>query len=69
MMALVTSGRLPATTHRVVNPPAGGDGGRFSMPFFLHPAPDVMLAPLAGGRPPVRAHDFLLERLRANGVA
>jgi isopenicillin N synthase-like dioxygenase len=69
MMALVTNGRLPATTHRVVNPPAGGDGGRFSMPFFLHPAPDVLLAPLSGDTAPIRAHDFLLERLRANGVA
>jgi isopenicillin N synthase-like dioxygenase len=69
MMALVTGGRLPATTHRVVNPPAGGDGGRFSMPFFLHPAPNVVLTPIAGERAPIRAHDFLLQRLRENGVA
>jgi hypothetical protein len=69
MMALVTGGRLPATTHRVVNPPAGGDGGRFSMPFFLHPAPNVVLTPISGERAPIRAHDFLLQRLRENGVA
>ena len=31
MMALLTAGRLPATTHRVVNPPGGRDGGRYSI--------------------------------------
>ncbi len=68
MMAHLTGGQLPATTHRVVNPEGGGDGGRFSMPFFLHPAPDVMLRPLRGSAPTVRAHDFLMTRLRENGV-
>lgn len=68
MMQYLTGGRVPATTHRVVNPPEGGDGGRYSMPFFLHPAPEAVLAPFAGGAPPVRAHDFLLQRLRENGV-
>ena len=51
-----------------MNPEGGGDGGRFSMPFFLHPAPDVMLRPLRGSAPTVRAHDFLMTRLRENGV-
>lgn len=68
MMQYLTGGRMPATTHRVVNPPDGGDGGRHSMPFFLHPAPEAILAPLTGGAPPVRAHDFLMQRLRENGV-
>lgn len=68
MMQFVTGGRMPATTHRVVNPPDGGDGGRYSMPFFLHPAPEAVLTPFAGGASPVRAHDFLLQRLRENGV-
>jgi isopenicillin N synthase-like dioxygenase len=68
MMQLLTGGRLPATTHRVVNPSAQ-DGGRLSMPFFLHPRPDAMLTPLWGDAPPKRAHDFLLERLVANNVA
>jgi isopenicillin N synthase-like dioxygenase len=62
MMALLTEGRLPATTHRVVNPPER-DGGRLSMPFFLHPRPDAEL------RPGLRADDFLRDRLRAIGVA
>ncbi len=68
MMQLLTGGRLPATTHRVVNP-GGKDGGRLSMPFFLHPHPDWLLAPLQGGAAPVRTREFLHERLRAIGVA
>lgn len=68
MMARLTGGRLPATTHRVVNP-GGRDGGRLSMPFFLHPHPDWILEPLAGDAPPVRTRDYLHERLRAIGVA
>lgn len=68
MMQLISGGRLPAVTHRVVNPP-GSDGGRLSMPFFLHPHPDAILeapgAPDAG----LRAHDFLMRRLVANNVA
>lgn len=68
MMALLTGGRMPATTHRVVNPEGAGDGGRLSMPFFLHPHPDAVLLPLTGGAG-VRTHDFLMERLVQNGVA
>lgn len=69
MMHLVTAGRLQATTHRVVNPD-GADGGRMSMPFFVHPRRDVMLTPLKEGfAEPVLAHDFLYERLAQIGVA
>jgi isopenicillin N synthase-like dioxygenase len=70
MMALVTGGQLPATTHRVVNPPGGRDGGRISMPFFMHPHSECVLSPL---RPyhagPVRARDFLFQRFKEIGVA
>lgn len=70
MMALLTGGQLPATTHRVVNPPGGRDGGRVSMPFFMHPHSECMLSPL---RPyhagPVRARDFLFQRFKEIGVA
>jgi isopenicillin N synthase-like dioxygenase len=71
MMALVTAGRLPATTHRVVNP-AGAELGRprYSMPFFLHPHPDVTLTPLwPSDRQPIKARDFLHQRLVEIGVA
>ena len=69
MMELLTAGRLKATTHRVVNP-EGQDGGRLSMPFFLHPHPDHVLTPLVEGYgEPRKTRDFLMERLAAIGVA
>lgn len=68
MMQLLTGRRLPATTHRVVNP-GGRDGGRLSMPFFLHPHPDHVLTPLQGDEPPILTRTFLHERLKAIGVA
>lgn len=47
MMQLLTNGKLPATTHRVVNPPSSADAlPRYSMPFFVHPYPSCPLAPL-----------------------
>jgi isopenicillin N synthase-like dioxygenase len=68
MMQVLTNGRIPATTHRVVNPDKS-DGGRFSMPFFLHPHPDHVLTPMGpGGEAPISSRDFLLQRLRDNGV-
>lgn len=68
MMARITCGRMPATTHRVVNP-GGADGGRLSMPFFLHPHPEHLLTPLfEDGEAPVLTKDFLYERLKAIGL-
>ncbi len=70
MMQLLTAGQLRSTTHRVVNPEGGSDGGRLSMPFFVHPHPNQMLTPLRPGyAEPVRCHDFLYQRLAAIGVA
>ena len=68
MVALLTGGRVPATTHRVVNPP-GSDGGRLSMPFFMHPHPDAILDPIEGGGSPILAREFLHARLKEIGVA
>ncbi len=68
MMARITGGRLPATTHRVVNP-GGSDGGRLSMPFFLHPHPEHVLTPLFGEPlPPITTQEFLYNRLREIGL-
>lgn len=68
MMQLLTGRRLPATTHRVVNPPGAEAGARLSMPFFLHPHPDAVLAPISGDAPPVVTRDFFHARLREIGV-
>ena len=68
MMSLLTGGRIPATTHRVVNP-ANSDGGRLSMPFFMHPHPDAILEPMEGGGSPILAREFLHARLKEIGVA
>lgn len=73
MLARLTNNLIPATTHRVVNP-TGANVSRFSMPFFMHPNSDVMLSCLPscigeGAKyPPVRADQFLEERLRAIGL-
>ena len=68
MMHRLTGGRLRSTTHRVVNPSAGSQGARYSMPFFCHPHPDALL-PTEDGSSQVRAADFLHQRLVENGVA
>ena len=65
MMQLLTGGQLRSTTHRVVNPPGDANRSRYSMPFFCHPRPDAVLRE----EPRVLADDFLMERLRAIGVA
>jgi len=73
MLARITNNVLPATTHRVVNP-VGPNKSRYSMPFFMHPQPDVLLtclpACLGKNQPPpdILANDFLMQRLNANGV-
>jgi isopenicillin N synthase-like dioxygenase len=44
MLEIATGGYLVATRHRVLSPPAGVD--RFSVPFFLGPRFDAVVAPL-----------------------
>lgn len=73
MLARLTNGVIPATTHRVVNPD-GPNVSRYSMPFFMHPTLETSLAVLPsclgdGAKfPPITAGDFLEERLRAIGL-
>lgn len=74
MMQRLTNHVYPSTTHRVTNPP--GDDARqprYSVPFFLHPNPDVVLDPLPScvstGNPSrydtsITAHEYLQQRLR-----
>jgi isopenicillin N synthase-like dioxygenase len=59
MLDLASGGYYPATTHRVVNPTGeAATRPRMSLPLFLHPADDVILA---NGR---TASSFLAERIR-----
>ena len=69
MLARLTNDRLPSTIHRVINPePERARFARYSTPFFLHFAPDVLIETLPFGGPakyePITAHAFLEQRLR-----
>ena len=77
MLQRLTNHVLPSTSHRVVNPPPERrQFPRFSMPFFLHLEPEVMIEALPQcvtpdnplREPPISAHDYLLERLREIGL-
>ncbi len=78
MLQRLTNGQLKSTTHRVVNPPREKwHKPRLSIPFFLHPKPDVSLAALENtiteDRPKqwedITAGDFLHQRLVEIGLA
>lgn len=63
MLQLVSQGYYRSTPHRVVNPLAGGaEHSRYSMPLFLHPRPEVILAENT------TAKSFLQQRLREIGL-
>ncbi len=78
MLQRLTNHVLPSTTHRVINPPPERRGhSRYSMPFFLHPAPDFLIETLPGcvtaDNPdrypePITAHDYLHQRLIEIGL-
>jgi isopenicillin N synthase-like dioxygenase len=76
MLQHLTNGLLKSTTHRVTNPDNDRER-RFSMPFFVHPRPEVDLTPLdscvarSGGQrrfPPLTAGDYLAIRLQEIGL-
>jgi len=78
MLQRLTNHVLPSTTHRVVNPPVERRGhSRYSMPFFLHPAPDFIIDTLPGcvsdANPnrypePISSNDYLYQRLVEIGL-
>lgn len=78
MLERLTNARLVSTTHRVVNPPPPWDRrSRFSIPFFLHFNPEVVIETLPAcideehpNRFPtaITANDYLQERLREIGL-
>ncbi len=67
--------KIPSTTHRVINSD-NPEAVRYSMPFFCHPRPEVVLdcpaSLLAPGEArrfqPITAQAFLLQRLREIGL-
>ncbi|NJM28672.1 MAG: isopenicillin N synthase family oxygenase [Pseudanabaena sp. RU_4_16] len=63
MLQLASQGYYRSTTHRVVNP-AGvlAQKSRYSMPLFLHPRPEVVLAD------GITAKSYLQKRLREIGL-
>ncbi|KTD52930.1 isopenicillin N synthase family dioxygenase [Legionella quateirensis] len=61
MLDLATHHYYRSTTHRVVNPD-NGNAARLSMPFFLHPNPDVLLSS------DITAKRYLYERLVELGL-
>ena len=66
MMQLITEGNLKSTPHRVVEYSANDSKSRYSMPFFLHPSPEVVLKSVYNeNEEGVLAHDFLEERVKA----
>ena len=74
MLQRLSNHVYPSTTHRVVNPPnENARKPRYSVPYFLHPNPDVMLDPLDSCITPdnprrydssISSHEYLLQRLR-----
>lgn len=74
MLQRQTNHKLPSTTHRVRNPIAErAHLPRYSIPFFLHFAPDYLIETLPGciapDNPnryadPITAQDYLMQRLR-----
>jgi isopenicillin N synthase-like dioxygenase len=66
MMQLVTDNSLVSTTHRVIQDIKTKSKPRYSIPFFLHPAPSVLLKSVFNENDKgVLADDFLDERLKA----
>lgn len=74
MLQRLTNHVYPSTTHRVVNPKNdNARKPRYSVPFFLHPNPDVVLDPVPECITPdnpsrydssITSHEYLLQRLR-----
>ena len=65
MMQLVTDKRLKSTTHRVIQDEIAESKPRYSIPFFLHPAPSINLKSIfRDGDEGILANDFLNQRLK-----
>ena len=77
MLSRLTNNLLPSTIHRVVNPPKKTWGNsRYSLPFFMHPIPQMPLNCLPQTvdknnlkkYEDILAGEFLFQRLVALGL-
>jgi len=77
MLQRLTNNKLKSTTHRVVNPPREQmKNSRYSVPFFMHPKPDMDLTCLPScidathpkHYSDITAGEYLDERLREIGL-
>ena len=65
MMQLVTDQKLKSTTHRVIQEKQTESKPRYSIPFFLHPAPSINLKSIYRDNDEgILANDFLDQRLK-----
>ena len=65
MMQLVTDKKLKSTTHRVIQDEVVESKPRYSIPFFLHPAPSIYLKSIFRDNDEgILANDFLNQRLK-----
>ena len=65
MMQLVTDKKLKSTTHRVIQDKLTESKPRYSIPFFLHPAPSINLKSIfRDSDKGILANDFLDQRLK-----
>ena len=65
MMQLITDKQLKSTTHRVIQDEEGESKARYSIPFFLHPSPSVILKSVfREDDEGILADDFLNQRLK-----
>lgn len=65
MMQLITDKKLKSTTHRVIQDKLTESKPRYSIPFFLHPAPSINLKSIfRDSDEGILANDFLDQRLK-----
>ena len=65
MMQLVTDKKLKSTTNRVIQYPDAEPKSRYSIPFFLHPAPSINLKSIfRDDDEGILADTFLDQRLK-----